>query len=203
MSKKTPSDATKRQTNYTRKVDPARIGTLITGMKYSMANNLDNVLSTLEAVYTGVQAVLSTEDTVTVFLATAYQNFARQIWYAKNGHSGTELQSEVTAISQDWHTRGLDSGIITRIIVEVFGISAPGTFDGVLNLTATPSDATYSISPGHGGSVLTGTCPIHALAVNNGVQTITLSKALYKNWVAAVTFASGQHITLAATLELA
>lgn len=203
MANKAPKTATQRYDNYTRKIDPTHFHDLLTVLKPGMHDNLETVLGDLESVYTAVQTVLSTETGVTVFLATGYQNFARQIWYAKNAHTGTELESEVTAISGDWEDRGLNPAILVRIVTEVFALEAPGNFDAHIWLTGSPTDATYVITPGLDGTPKTGTLPISNGQLDSGAQHIVCSKALYKDWIADITFPSAGSVHMVATLKLA
>lgn len=121
-----PHSATQRYDNYSRKLVPVTIsGYLTPKWRGRLHNNLSAQLALLEAVYTGVQAILADVEGVTTFLGTGYQNMARQLWYAKQHHTGTTLESEAWAIIGDWIDRGLVEGTVWLIATGIFGIPQP------------------------------------------------------------------------------
>lgn len=124
-----PHTASARSGNYTRKVVPSRIGHELLTLKPYMIINLTDSLNSLARLFAAVRAVLNAQAGITVFMATQYQNYARQLWYAKRAHTGDQFINEAKAIIIDWSQRGLDFGGADRpgwsIATTIFGVPCP------------------------------------------------------------------------------
>jgi hypothetical protein len=120
-----PSDATKRLNNYTRKLDPARIGTLITAMKPAMLQRVTDWFRYEAQIYGLMLGVLGTE-AVSTLQIPGFWLFCLEVMSLKRRVNGAELAGAVAVSLAKYRGRGLREQILIKVRDAVFSIPSPG-----------------------------------------------------------------------------